>query len=199
MATLYSRVMDYATKPEAEKALLGAAALEAVALPAPVDQLLIAMTLLDTDKAFRYALIATLGSVLGGVVGFVLGYGLFLTVGTGLMSLYGWEGFYERVSAGYGHYDMLVLLAAGFAPVPYSVFTILHGFLQGGVLPFVVAAVLARGSRFILLSWLLWRGGPVMKEWIERRFYSLTVALTLLVLLTVITLKYIISYFYVGG
>lgn len=197
--SLQSRVMDYAGRPDAEKGLFGAAAVEAVALPAPVDQLLIAMDILNIEQCYRYALIATLGSVLGGLAGFALGYLLYVTVGTGLMGLYGFDAVYDRVVAGYGHYAVLVLLAAGFAPVPFSVFSVLHGFLQGGVLPFVVAAVVGRGCRFILLSWLLWRGGPGMKEWIERRFYSLTVALTLLVLLAVVTLQYVISYFHVGG
>jgi membrane protein YqaA with SNARE-associated domain len=165
-----------------------------------VDQLLMSMSILNIDGAFRYALIATLGSVLGGLIGFILGYGIFLTVGTGLMGLYGFDGFYERVMQGYSHYSVLVLLAAGFAPVPFNVFAILHGFLQGGVLPFLVAAVLARGCRYVTLAWLLWRGGPGMKEWIERRFYNIAVAVTLLVLLSVITLKYVVSYFgYMGG
>lgn len=181
----------------AERALVTLGATDAGFHPAPVEVVLVHATLLNPDRAFRYAMLATAGSVAGAALAYVVGYILYLTLGVGVFGLYGLEGWYDRVSALYGSYAAVVLLATGFAPVPFAFFTFLHGLLQGNALVLLGAVILARGARYTGMAWLLWRGGVGMKAWIERRFNPLVVAATVLALIVFVSLKYLFSHF--GG
>lgn len=181
----------------AERALLTLGATDAGLHPAPVEVVLVHASLLNPDRGYRYAMIATLGSLLGAIAAYGVGVVIYLTLGVGGLGLYGMEGSYATIAAWYGAYAAVVLLASGFAPVPFAAFTFLHGLMQGNVLVLVGAVVLARGARYTALAWLLWRGGVGMKAWIERRFNPLVIAATVLALLVFVSLKYIASH--LGG
>jgi membrane protein YqaA with SNARE-associated domain len=181
----------------AERAMVTLGATDAGLHPAPVEVVLVHATLLNPDRAFRYAMLATAGSVAGAALAYVVGYLLYLTLGVGVLSLYGVEEVYGRVAELYGSYAAVVLLASGFAPVPFAVFTFLHGLMQGNAVLLVGAVMLARGARYTAMAWLLWRGGVGMKAWIERRFNPLVVAATVLALIVFVSLKYVFSH--IGG
>lgn len=181
----------------AERAMVTLGATDAGLHPAPVEVVLMHATLLNPDKAFRYAMLATAGSVAGAALAYVVGYLIYLTLGIGVLGLYGAESGYGSFLSLYGSYAPVVLLAAGFAPVPFAFFTFFHGLMQGNILVLLGAVVLARGARYTIMSWLLWRGGVGMKAWIERRFNPLVVAATVLALIVFVSLKYLFSHF--GG
>lgn len=181
----------------AERAMVTLGATDAGIHPAPVEVVLVHATLLNPDNAFRYAMLATFGSVAGAALAYVVGYLLYQTLGVGLLGMYGLESGYAHVAGWYGGYAAVVLLASGFAPVPFAFFTFLHGLMQGNALVLLGAVILARGTRYTILSWLLWRGGVNMKAWIERRFNPLVVAATVLALIGFVSLKYLFSH--MGG
>ena len=70
---LYDWIIAYSAKPSAPWALFIVAFAESSVFPVPPDVLQVPMTLARPDKAWRYALIATIGSVLGGLVGYAIG------------------------------------------------------------------------------------------------------------------------------
>ena len=71
---LYDWVLHWAETPYGAPALFLVAFAESSFLPIPPDVLLIALGLSLPRKAFRYALICTAGSVLGGAFGYLLGW-----------------------------------------------------------------------------------------------------------------------------
>lgn len=183
LKNLYHRVLGYASHPRAEMALFIVAFVESSFFPIPPDILLIPMVLVAFDKAFRYAFVCTLGSVLGGIFGYAIGYFFFDTVGGSILDAYHLTDKFALLQQWYAEYDIFIVGAAGFSPIPYKVFTLLSGVMQADFMQFVMASIVSRGARFFLIAWLLWRGGPRLKGWIETNFYPLTMAATVVLIL----------------
>ena len=88
---LYNWTMRLAGHRHALWALAGIAFIESSVFPIPPDVLLIPMILAARDKAWLYAGVAAIASVLGGLAGYAIGMGLFEAVGRPLLALYGYE------------------------------------------------------------------------------------------------------------
>ena len=69
---------------------------------------------------------------------------------------------------------------AGLTPFPYKVITIASGVFALDPIVFVVASVLSRGLRFFIEAALLWKFGPPIREFIEKRLEILTVVFVVL-------------------
>jgi membrane protein YqaA with SNARE-associated domain len=192
--TLRDRILAYASQPQAEQALFGVAFLEACVLPFAAETLMIPMILVNFDKAFRYAVVATLGSVAGAAGGYLLGYFIFQVIGLSLISHYDLGEPFAALRQWYGDYAVLVVATGGFSPIPFKLFTIFSGFLQVNLPQFVMASLVARGARYVMMAWLLWRGGPLFKEWIERNLAAITMSISLALLLFFVLLKYLWQY-----
>ncbi|HEX2858954.1 MAG TPA: VTT domain-containing protein [Alphaproteobacteria bacterium] len=192
--TLKQRMAGYAQQPQAENTLFFMSLLESFCLPAVTEALLVPMTLVNTEKAFRYALIAALGSVAGALVGYLLGAFIGRTILEHIVASYGFAETFYAFKNWYGGYAVAVLATAGFSPLPFKAFTVFSGVMGADLPAFLMAALLARGSRFWLIAWLLWRGGPRFKEWIERNLAALTMSIALGALLFFVLLKYLWQY-----
>ena len=88
--SLYPHVRSLAEGPNAERALAAVAFAESSFFPIPPDILLAPMALANPRRAWRYALIATVASVIGGMLGYAIGALLYNTIGQWLINLYGY-------------------------------------------------------------------------------------------------------------
>ena len=191
--SMYDRVLSYAAHPKAEWVLFAVAFIESSVFPIPPDVLLIPMIMVHFDRAFRYAFICTAGSVLGGIAGYGLGYFFYDTVGAGLIALYGAEHKFEEFRQWYADYDVYIVAMAGITPMPYKVVTVASGLFQAHFINFVAASAISRAIRFFLIAWLMWKGGPGVKAWIEKNLYALTMAVGMAFILLVVFLKAILG------
>lgn len=182
--------MHLAGHPHAQWYLFAVAFIESSVFPIPPDVLLIPMVIMNFDKAFRYAAICTLGSVLGGVFGYAIGYLFYDTLGVEILHFYGMEHKFESFRAWYDEFDVYIVAMAGVTPLPYKVVTIASGMLHANLISFVVASAISRAIRFFLITWLLWRGGPSLKNWIENNLYAITMAAGIGLILIVVLFKY---------
>jgi membrane protein DedA with SNARE-associated domain len=67
-------------------------------------------------------------------------------------------------------------------PIPYKFLTITSGALHFDLLIFALASVVSRGLRFFLVAALLWKFGPPIRDFIEKRLtLVLTVGLVILI------------------
>ncbi|MBW2741705.1 MAG: hypothetical protein JRE64_23325, partial [Deltaproteobacteria bacterium] len=57
--------------------------------PVPPDVLLIALAVSIPKKSFKYALICTAGSLIGGCLGYLIGWQFMITVGEKIIQFYG--------------------------------------------------------------------------------------------------------------
>ncbi|MFG1402534.1 YqaA family protein [Xanthobacter sediminis] len=189
---LYDWVIAYSAKPSAPWALAFVSFAESSVFPIPPDVLLVPMTLARPDRAWRYALIATIASVLGGLVGYAIGALLYESVGKFLIDLYGYGNKVDAFRTAYAHYGHWVILLKGLTPIPYKLVTITSGFAEYSLGWFIALSIITRGARFFLLAALLHYFGPMAREFIEKRLGLVTLGLLAVVVLGLLAAAYVI-------
>ena len=168
---LYDWTLSLAARKSAEWWLAFIAFVESSVFLVPADVLYLPMALSRPDRAYRYALIATVASVLGGIAGWFIGHYAYDAVARPILEFYGKYDEFEQLRAGAGvGFIVLMLITSGAAHLPpLKVVTILSGVLHVNLLLFFIAAVVARGGKFILLSWLFAKYGVSIRDFIEKR------------------------------
>jgi membrane protein YqaA with SNARE-associated domain len=189
---LYQRTMALANHPRAEWALAAVTFAESSFFPIPPDVVLAPMVLADRTKAWRYAAICTVASVLGGIFGYAIGYFLFESVGEAILKFYGLADEFQTIAEEYNDVGwLMVLLGGGITPLPYKVITIASGLTQLNFTVFLVMSILARTSRFLITCGLLYWGGPAAKDFIEKRAGWAMFIVLAVVIAGVIATKYV--------
>lgn len=164
---LYDRVLGWAGHPKARWYLGVLSFAESSFFPVPPDVMLAPMVLARPVDAWRLALLTTLTSVAGGLLGYLIGYFALDLVEPWLVSAGYWDG-YVQARDWFQTWGFWAVLAAGFSPIPYKIFTIAAGAL-GMFLPvFVLASIVGRGGRFYLVAGLIRWGGAPMEARLRR-------------------------------
>ncbi|MGJ8537883.1 MAG: YqaA family protein [Parasphingopyxis sp.] len=171
---LYEWTLQKAGHRHAERWLGAISFMESSFFPIPPDIMLIPMCLAKPERAFRYAFICTIASVLGALLGYAIGYFLFETVGQAILDFYGLGDRFESFAAQFNEQGWIIVLLAGFTPLPFKVITIAAGATAMPLYILIGAAVIARSARFFLVAALLWKFGEPMKRIIDRHFGLLT-------------------------
>jgi membrane protein YqaA with SNARE-associated domain len=168
---LYDWTLSLAARKSAEWWLAFIAFVESSVFLVPADVLYLPMALSRPDRAYRYAFIATLASVLGGIAGWFLGHYAYEAIAKPVLEFYGKYDEFEalRQSSGMG-FIVLMLVTSGLAHLPpIKVVTILSGVIGVDIWLFIISAIIARGARFYFLAWLLKTYGEPIREFIEKR------------------------------
>jgi membrane protein YqaA with SNARE-associated domain len=187
MKRLYDWMMRLAAGPKAPTALAAVAFAESSFFPIPPDVMLIPMVLANRAKAWWFASLATIASV----IGYAIGYFLFQTVGEKILAFYGYGGSLDQVFKWFNEWGVWILIVKGMTPFPYKVLTILAGAAQMSLLPFVLASIAARSVRFFLVAGLLYFYGEPIREFIEKRLTLLTTLFVILLVGGFIAIRYL--------
>jgi len=155
---LYDWVIELASHRRAPSILSALSFAESSVFPIPPDVMLIPMCLAKQAKAWLYAGLCTLFSVLGGVAGYLIGKLAFGWIEPWLMDSHYADAFTGAVSA-FDTYGFWYILLAGFTPIPYKVFTISAGVVGMPFFAFIGGSVVGRGGRFFLVAALIRLGG----------------------------------------
>lgn len=146
------------TQTKGEKALVkwlsGLSFAESSFFPVPIDPLLLVMTCLKPEKWFKYALIASITSVLGGLFGYAIGYYFFDLFGQKIVNFYSLQDEFFKVGVLFNQNAFFSIFVSAFTPIPYKIFTIAGGFFKINVLTFIIASILGRGARFFIVAFL---------------------------------------------
>jgi membrane protein YqaA with SNARE-associated domain len=178
---LYDWTIALAESPHSTLALAGVAFAESSFFPLPPDLILLPMSLARPKKAWFYAGVCTVASVLGGVLGYAIGALLFDTLGHWIIDLYGYGARVDALREFYGKWGWAFILVKGLTPIPFKLVTIVSGLLGYNFALFVVLAAITRGARFFLLAAALTHFGDFFREKLERHFAVFTVGLLAIV------------------
>ena len=159
--------------------------------PIPPDIMLIPMVLSDRRKAWWYATIATVTSVLGGILGYAIGYYLYDAVGLPILKFYGREHALDSFMTFVREYGVEAVIIKGMTPIPYKVVTIAAGVGKMNLLAFIGASIVARAMRFYLVAGLLYFFGEPIRAFIEKRLGLVMVAFLVLLVGGFIAVKYV--------
>lgn len=164
---LYTKILEWSKHRHAPYYLYGLSFAESSFFPIPPDFMLAPMALAKPDSAWTYAALTTIASVLGGVLGYLIGMWAFSFVYHCIIQ-FGYEHSYQQIVTAFNKWDFWVMLVAGFAPIPYKLFTIAAGATHIAMLPFVLGSLLGRGGRFFLVALFIWWGGERMERILMR-------------------------------
>lgn len=160
---LYDRAMVWAAHRHAPWYLGGLSFAESSFFPIPPDVMLAPMSLARTDRAWWYAALTTVTSVLGGLFGYLIGV-LAIEAVMPLIEQAGYAPRYAQAIEWFATWGFWAVFIAGFSPIPYKLFTIAAGASAMALLPFVLASLVGRGARFFLVAGLMrWGGAPMEK------------------------------------
>ena len=165
---LYDRVFDLARSRHATKALAVVSFAESSVFPIPPDVMLAPMILARPEKAYFYAAVCTVASVLGGILGYAIGYFL-IDVGMMILSWLGKADTFEASRALFQQHGAWVILIKGLTPIPFKLITIASGIFQFNFPLFVALCAVTRGGRFFAEAFILKTWGPVMMAMVEKR------------------------------
>lgn len=191
LRALYDRVLALSAHRHAGRSLAAVSFAESSFFPIPPDAMLVPMCLARPDRAYRYALICTIASVLGGIAGYLIGYFLFEAIAEPVLRAYGHGDALARFQGWYDRWGALVILVKGLTPIPYKLVTIASGAAKFDFAVFLAASVVTRGARFFLLAALLRRYGPPIRDFIERRLTLVTTGAAAAVVLGFVALRYL--------
>jgi membrane protein YqaA with SNARE-associated domain len=189
---LYDWVLHWAETPYDTPALFLLAVVESSVFPVPPDLLLMALALSIPARAFRYAAICSIGSILGGVLGYAIGYFGYETIGRPIIEMYHGQEVMASVEGLYMEYGFLGVLIAAITPIPYKIFTISSGFFRFEFFSFLAASIIGRSFRFFLVAGLIWKFGPPIKTFIDKYFNLLTIIFMVLLVGGFVLVKYVL-------
>ena len=164
---LYNWTMELANNPRAIWLLGFVGFIEAIFFPIPPDVLLIPMILANFKKAWLYALVTTISSVLGGLVGYTIGLLAYAQIAEPLLIGLGKQSAMDLFSNSINENGFLIVLTAGISPIPFKVVSVMSGFTQMPIYVFLASALLGRATRFFVVATLLKRYGEIIKSFIE--------------------------------
>ncbi|MGJ8528905.1 YqaA family protein [Maritalea sp.] len=166
---LYDWVLALGASKHAPKALGAISFAESSFFPIPPDIMLIPMVLAKREGAWRYALICTITSVLGGILGYYIGAALLETLARPILEFYGYWHKFEDFQAAFNDWGLLIVFVFGLTPFPYKVITIASGATGLNLPIFILSSIVSRGIRFFIVAALLYFFGPPIKDFIEKR------------------------------
>ncbi|HUB89481.1 MAG TPA: VTT domain-containing protein [Dyella sp.] len=159
---LYARVLVWARDRRAVYYLCGLSFVEAFIFPVMPEVMLAPMMLGKRHRAFFYANVSLLFSLMGSLVGYALGHWAFHALTPLLQSLHLYDSIEHGVETLRAQMSqhwlemLLVLTIAALVPVvPMKFVTWASGIVGVPVLPFLVCILLGRGKRVWLLALLV--------------------------------------------
>ena len=164
---LYDWTMQLANNPRAIWLLGFVSFIEAIFFPIPPDVLLIPMILANIKRAWLYAFVSTITSVIGGLVGYAIGYLAYEQIAEPLLLSLGKQAAMNLFSISINENGFLIVLTAGISPIPFKVVSVMSGFTQMPVFVFLLSALLGRATRFFVVATLLKYYGEAIKSFIE--------------------------------
>lgn len=187
---LWQRALQWSRHRNAPWYLGGLSFAESSFFPVPPEVMLVPMSLANPARAWRFASITTLASVVGGLFGYLIGYHAFDLLEPWLRTTSYWAS-YEVAVDWFGRWGFWAVFVSGFSPMPYKVFTIAAGALSMALLPFALASLIGRGARFFLVAGLMAWSGARLGASLHRHVDRLGWASVALVVIAVVVYQWL--------
>ena len=190
--------MEWANTRWGAWALFICAFADASFLPMPTPMFFMALTLLNINKAYKYALLGTLGTLAGSMAGYAIGHFVWLDAHGEFTVLARFvfenipgftEAVYHSIHVQFSKWGFGILLLAPFIPVPYKLFSITSGAFDMNILIFSLGTFLGQGVRFFLLSFLIIKLGPGLKKLFDLNKKPMAIFAVACIAIAIISIK----------
>jgi membrane protein YqaA with SNARE-associated domain len=194
---MYDKCVEWAGHKFANPILAFVAFLESFIFPIPTDTMLIPMVVAKRNEFVKISSIAIIFSVLGAIVGYLIGYIFFNEIGIKIFEIFGAENanmFKEKLAAEKGLLSgILILFIAGFTPLPFKIITISSGFVHFNIFFFIIACLLARGLRFLLVGYLAYKYGASIAPFLEKKGGQWAIIISTIIVVIAIGIYFIFN------
>ena len=180
---IYDWCVAAADKPYALWILAAVSFAESSFFPVPPDVMLAPMSLAQPKRAWVFAGVCTIASVIGGILGYAIGALLYDSVGHWLINLYHLSNGVEAFRESYAKWGALIILLKGLTPIPYKLVTIASGFAGYNIWLFILFSIITRGARFYIEAIVLNRWGDQIRAVIERHLTLWVIGFVVVVIL----------------
>lgn len=188
---LYNWTLDLANRPSAERWLGFVAFIESSFFPIPPDVMLLPMALAKREKAIRFAIICTIGSILGALLGYAIGYFAWELVGKEIIEFYGYTAEFGKFQESFIEWGAWLVFIFGLTFFPFKVITIASGVVAMDPLAFLLASLASRTPRFLIEGYLIYHFGDAIKNFIEKRLTLVTSITVFLLVGGFVAIKFI--------
>jgi membrane protein YqaA with SNARE-associated domain len=171
---LYGRMLALAEGPHALWVMAVVSFTEASFFPLPPDPLLVPMMLAKPRRAWFYAGVCTVASVLGGLLGYAIGALLYDTIGKPILEAYKLTAAFAHFQSTFVEWGAWIIVAKGLTPIPFKLVTIACGTVHLDLATFVISCIVTRGARFFLIAALLRRYGDRARVMIDKHLHAVT-------------------------
>lgn len=179
---LYDKLIALAQRPLAVHWLAAVSFAESSVFPIPPDVMLVPMVLANRERAWYYATVCTVASVLGGLVGYAIGLFLLNTIGGWIISAYGLQHGYHEFEAQFAKWGVWIIMLKGLTPIPYKLVAIACGAAKFSLTLFILTSIPARAIRFFMVAGLLRMYGAPIRVFIERNLTWVTTGMVAFVI-----------------
>ncbi len=173
----YESAKRLAAHRRAVPALAAVSFIESSVFPIPPDVMLIPMVQARRERAWYYAFVCTVASVLGGIAGYAIGWFLFDSIAQPVLDQLGKADSIEVFEKMAEEHGAMAVFGAGLTPFPYKVITIMSGALKLSLPIFIIASVLSRSIRFFLVAGIVWKFGDQAEQLIKKHFAATTIGI----------------------
>ncbi len=184
---LYDWVLSLADTSHANWSLFGISFIESSVFPIPPDALLAPLCLGNRSRSFWFALITTIGSVLGAFLGYAIGYGA-IQLALHIPGIT--QESVDALKSEFQSRGQWYVFVAALTPIPFKLLTITAGSAKMGLGIFTMACVLGRSIRFFAVAALFRWLGPRAVPWIDKYFNWLCAAFVVLLIGGILVLKF---------
>lgn len=201
LKNLYNWVLEWSNSKWGAFALFSLAFTEASFFPIPPDVLLIALCLGSRSKSLYFVAICSLGSALGAIFGYSIGYFLwwngsqefsqFANFFFSIIPGFSTEIFFD-IKQKYEEWNFWVIFVSGFTPIPFKVFTVSAGAFNINFNLFLIASLIARSARFLIIGGLIWKFGEPIRSFIDKYFNILAFLFSFLLVGSFFIIKYLL-------
>lgn len=173
---IYFKIWKWAHSKWSAWAIFLCAFADASFLPLPTLLFFIGITLLNLNRAYRFFILATTGTLIGALTGYMVGNLAWLKSSGEFTSLAQFfinniPGFsaatYSAIQGYYVQWDFWILFLASFIPVPYKIFAISSGVFDINLIIFSIATLISQGLKYYFLVLLIIKLGPGVKRLLE--------------------------------
>jgi membrane protein YqaA with SNARE-associated domain len=152
--------------------------------PITAEAFMAVLLLAHRERWRTYLAVSLASSTAGAIAGYWIFFYLFRTFGESFIASWNLGEAYALGQAIIGSQIFVTMLIASFTPLPDKAFIYAAGIFGAPFLPFVIGFVIGRGLRMSVVTYLVWRFGPLMLASFEK--YSTYAAIVSVAILAII-------------
>ena len=159
---------------------------ESAFAPIITDPFLIALILAKRNRWVYYTTVTIIFSVLGGLLAYALGLFFFNTIGEQFIEFYNLQAKMDFVTKGINNSAFVFVLLGALTPIPYKLVAIASGLLKVDLFTFIVASVIGRSLRMVLVGYLTYLVGPKVISLVQKRLFTIFSILGIILIIYII-------------